>query len=259
MLYKADGVDPRRFVDHYIHYVMLWARYADNNIGGRSLDGATQEIIDRQISYFLEQDLPGLAIPYTQPGSATIPPLKVFITQKKTDFVLWGFRSVITSLHYDDSHASHFGNLAVFTVNQMVTFAQDIRQPFSLRHRMVSSLSNALLVLCSLLVHNIAERNQAHIDAFRDALALLRELSCSQLYAKRVLSDFESLVDVVEEVIDGKAVPGNVAELFPYRSPNPHIRPPPTSGTATGVEGTHSAGNGIRSRPSETGYGVLWL
>jgi hypothetical protein len=259
MLYKTDGVDPRRFTDHYIHYVILWARYADNNIDGRSLDGATQEIIDRQISYFLEQDLLGLVIPYTQPSGATVPPLKIFITQKKIDFVLWGFRSVITSLQYDDSHASHFSNLAVITVNRMAAFAQDVRQPFSLRHRMVSSLSNALLVLCSLLVRNVTERDQSHFEAFRNAVALLRDLAYSQLYAKRVLSDFESLIDIVQEVIDGKAVPGNVAELFPYRSPSPHIRLPPTSGTTTGVEGTHSVGNGNGSRPGETGYGVLWL
>ncbi|KAG9187183.1 hypothetical protein G6011_05054 [Alternaria panax] len=259
MLYKADGVDPRRFIDHYIHYVILWARYADNNIDGRSLDGATQEVIDRQISYFLEQDLLTLAIPYTQSGDATVPPLKVFITQKKTDFVLWGLRSVITSLQYDDSHASHFSNLAVFTVNQMATFAQDIRQPFSLRHRMVSSLSNALLVLCSLLVRNVAERNHSHIEAFRDALSLLRDLAYSQPYAKRVLSDFESLVDVVEEVIDGKAVPGNVADLFPYRSTSPHVRLPPSSGTAIGFEGTHVVGNGNGDGSGETGCGVLWI
>ncbi|RYN32313.1 hypothetical protein AA0115_g3813 [Alternaria tenuissima] len=261
MLYKADEIDPRRFIDHYIHYMILWARYADNNIDGRSLDGATQEVIDRQISYFLEQDLQTLEIPHAQPVGATVPPLKVFITQKKTDFVLWGLRSVITSLQYDDNHASHFSNLAVFTVSRMATFAQDIRQPFSLRHRMVSSLSNALLVLCSLLVRNVAGRNQSHVEAFRDALALLRDLAYSLLYAKRVLSDFESLVDIVEEVVDGKAVPGNVAELFPYRSASPPFRLPHAPGTARGIEGTHAVGNGNGNSngPGENGCGVLWL
>jgi hypothetical protein len=259
MLYKTEGVDPRPFIDHYIHYVILWARYAGNAIDGRSLDGATQDIIDRQISYFLDHDLPELIIPYTGPDAGAAPPLKVFITQKKTDFVLWGLRSVITSLQYDDNHAAHFSHLTVFTVNRMAAFAQDVRQPFSLRHRMVSALSNALLVLCSLLVRNLAGRTQSHIEAFRRTLDMLQDLAYSQPYAKRVLSDFESIVRVVEEAIDGKDAPENVAELFPYRSPSPHIRLPSTPGTSNGVDGMKTGSNGYGSGPGESRCGVLWL
>jgi hypothetical protein len=249
MPYKTEGGDPRPFVNHYIHYLILWARYAGNNIDADSPDDTTPEILDRQISYFLEQDLPELEIPYTSPHNGALPPLKVFITQKKTDFVLWGLRSTITSLQYNDSHAAHFSYLAFFTVNQMATFAQDIRRPFSLRHRMTSSLSNALLVLCSLLLRNVAGRDQAHIDAFRRAMAMLQDLASSQIYAKRVLSDFENIVRVVEEAIDGKVVPDNVAELFPYKSPS--------AGTSTRVERPRTVDNG--NGTGESKCGVLWL
>jgi hypothetical protein len=259
MLYKAGEVDPRPFIDHYIHYVILWARYAGNAVDGRSLDGTTQDIIDRQISYFLDRDLPELGIPYTQPSAATVSPLKIFITQKKTDFVLWGLRSIITSLQYDDNHAAHLSHLTVFTVNRMAAFSQHVRQPFSLRHRMVSSLSNALLVLCSLLLRNIAGRTPPHVEAFHRALDMLHELAHSLVYAKRVLSDFESIVRIVEGVIGGKDAPESVAELFPYRAPSPYIRLSQTPEISTGVERMNPDSNGNSGGPHETGCGVLWL
>lgn len=106
----------------------------------------------------------------------------------------------------------------------MTAFAQDASQSFSLRHRMTSSLSNALLVLCSLLVRNSAGRTQTHIEAFRRAENMLQDLAFSQPYAKRVLSDFESIVRVVEDCLDGKDAPENVAELFPYQSSSADIR-----------------------------------
>ncbi|KAH6865478.1 hypothetical protein BKA58DRAFT_222095 [Alternaria rosae] len=223
-LYQTEGDDPRPFIDHYIHYVILWARYAGNAVDGRSLDSTTQDIIDRQISYFLDHDLPELRIPYAQRDAGTVPPLKVFITQKKTDFVLWGLRSVIISLQYDDNHAAHLSQLAGFSLTRMTAFAQDASHSFSLRHRMTSSLSNALLVLCSLLVRNSAGRTQTHIEAFRRAENMLHDLAFSQPYAKRVLSDFESIVRVVEDCLDGKDAPENVAELFPYQSSSADIR-----------------------------------
>ena len=155
-------------------------------------------------------------------------PLKMFIKQKKTDFVLWGLRSVIISLQYDDNHAEHLSQLACDTLTRMTFWTRQVRQPFSLRHRMASALSNALLVFCSLLVRHYAgsthAHTDAHIEAFHRAKGMLHDLAYSQPYAKRVLSDFEGIVRVVEDCLDGKDAPENVAELFPYQSSSADIR-----------------------------------
>jgi len=165
---------------------------------------------------------------YVQRDEAGDPTLKMFIKQKKRDFVLWGLRSVIISLQYDDNNAEHLRQLAGFSLTHSTFFTREVRQPFSLRHRMITSLSNALLVFCSLLVRNSAGRvhphTEAHIEAFHRAKGMLHDLAYSQPYAKRVLSDFESIVCVVEDCLDGKDAPDNVAELFPYQSSSADIR-----------------------------------
>jgi len=161
---------------------------------------------------------------YAQRDEGGVPLLNMFIKQKKTDFVLWGLRSVIISLQYDDNHAEHLSQLACSTLTGMTFFMREVRQPFSLRHRMTSALSNALLVFCSLLVRNSAGRTHAHIEAFHRAKGMLHDLAFSQPYAKRVLSDFEGIVRVVEDCLDGKDAPENVAELFPYQSSSADIR-----------------------------------
>ncbi|KAI4702666.1 hypothetical protein J4E89_010388 [Alternaria sp. Ai002NY15] len=228
-LYKPDDSDdPRPFIDHYIHYVILWARYSSNAVDGRSLDSTTQDIIDRQISHYLDHDLPVLGMPsYAQRDEEGVP-LTMFIKQKKTDFVLWGLRSVIISLQYDDNHAEHLSQLACDTLTRMTFWTRQVRQPFSLRHRMTSALSNALLVFCSLLVRDSAgsthPHTEAHIEAFHRAKGMLHDLAFSQPYAKRVLFDFENIVRVVEDCLDGKDAPENVAELFPYQSSSADIR-----------------------------------
>jgi hypothetical protein len=231
--------------------MILWARYTGNTVDGNSLDGDIGDAIDTDISNFLDRELPGLRIPYTHPESGSDPPLKVLLVQKKTDFVLWSFRQVITSLQYDDKYAAHFSDLAVSTTDRMAAFAQDARRPFSLRHHMISSLSGSLLVLCSLLVREPTYDRQAEVEAFRNTLAMLKDLAFCQPYAKRVLNDFEAIIRVVEGAIAGKEVPNNVAELMPYKSPSSLIRLPKVNSSAQNTSaGTHA---------SESGYGILWL
>lgn len=253
--------DPRAFINQYLHYMILWARYAGGSMEGRSSDGHAQQVIDAQITQFLEHDLPDLRAPYSQTGSGIEAPLKTFLVQKKTDLVLWGLRPVITSLQYNDSHAAHFSHLASSTINRMAAFAQNARHPFSLRHSMITSLSNALLVLCSLLGRGASQKNQSDVDSFRHVIALLNDLAYSQPYAKRVLADFKAILPVIEGVIDGKDVPADVADLVPYKSSCPRIRLPqvaPSPNPSTSGGKTFTAGNGHAS-PSEAGYGVLWL
>ena len=251
--------DPRTFMNRYLHYVILWARYAGNSLDGRSLDRSSQDAIDAQIAQFLDHDLPELQIPYTQLGSGPEVPLKTSLVQKKTDFVLWGFRPIITSLQYDDSHAAHFSHLAICTVNRMATFSQDVRRPFSLRHNITTSLANALLVLCSLIVRDTAGRNQTHIAAFRTAIAMLNDLAHSQPYAKRVVADFEPIVRVVQATVDGKDVPENVADLFPYQSASPHLRMSQVALPNRSLGSAATSGNGDAGKAGESGCGVLWL
>ncbi|KAF1829155.1 hypothetical protein BDW02DRAFT_574240 [Decorospora gaudefroyi] len=214
--------DPRLYMNQYLQYIILWARYTGNTVDGRSIDNNAQHVIDAQISRFLDHDLPGLRIPYTQPDSRAESPLKILLVQKKTDFVLWGFRSIITSLQYDDNHAAHFSQLAVSTINRMAAFNQDGRR-FSLRHPIISSLCGALLVLCSLLVREPVHNRPVDVEAFQNTVAMLKDLSYSQPYAKRVLGDFLAVIRIVEGAVDGKDMPKDVAELFPYKSPSPLI------------------------------------
>jgi hypothetical protein len=177
--------------------------------------------------------------------------MKVLLVQKKTDFVLWSLRQVITSLQYDEKYAAHFSDLAVSTTDRMAAFAQDTRRPFSLRRHMISSLSGSLLVLCSLLVREPTYDRQAEVEAFRNTLAMLKDLACCQPYAKRVLNDFEAIIRVVEGAIDGKEVPDSVAELMPYKSPSSLIRLSKVNPNAQNM----SPG----TKASESEYGVLWL
>ncbi|KAF1945138.1 hypothetical protein EJ02DRAFT_339304 [Clathrospora elynae] len=253
----AIHLDMRHYASQYLNYMALWARYIDE----RGLDGHTRDAIDSQITHFLEHELPGLRIPYVQLDATSEPPLKAFLIQRKTDFVLWGFRPAITSLKYEGGHAAHFSHLALCTVNRMAALAHDIRRPFSLRGQMVSSLAGALLVLCSLLVRDATTSNQAHVEAFRTSLAMLNDLGYSHLYARRVLSDFQAIVAVVEGLIDDKDVPANAANLFPYKSSSPSLRlanikleSPPMS-----AEGTFPIGDSGSTKPSEFGSDVLWL
>lgn len=254
--------DPRIFFNQYLHYMILWARYAGGSMEGRSSDGHAQQAIDAQITQFLEHDLPELRVPYSQAGSGIDAPIKTFLVQKKADLVLWGFRLVITSLKYNDSHAAHFSHLAATTVNRMAVFAQNARRPFSLRHSMITSLSNALLVLCSLLGRDTPQKNQNDIDSFRHVLALLNDLAYSQPYAKRVLADFDAILPAIEGAIEGKNVPADVADLVPYKSPCPRIRLPqvaPSPNQSVSGGKTFTTGNGHASPASEAGHGVLWL
>ncbi|EUC30313.1 hypothetical protein COCCADRAFT_28788 [Bipolaris zeicola 26-R-13] len=254
--------DPRIFMNQYLHYMILWARYVGCSMEGRSSDGQAQEAIDAQITQFLDHDLPELRVSYMQTGSGVESPIKAFLVQKKTDLVLWGFRPVITSLQYNENHAAHFSHLAGSTVSRMTAFAQDARSPFSLRHSMITSLSNALLVLCSLLGRNGSPRNQTDIDSFRHVVALLNDLAYSQPYAKRVLTDFESILPVIEGVIEGKDVPTNISDLIPYKASCPRIRSSqvaPSFGQSTGSGKNFAAGNGHTSNGSEAGHGILWL
>ena len=251
--------DPRPFMNRYLHYVILWARYAGNSLDGRSLDRSSQDAIDAQIAHFLDHDLPELHIPYTQPVSGSDAPLKTLLIQKKTDFVLWGFRPTITSLQYDDDHATHFSHLAVCTVNRMATYSQDARRPISFRHSITTSLANAVLVLCSLIVRDTTGKNQIHVRAFRIASAMLNDLAYSQPYARRVVTDFKAIFRIVEDMIDGKDIPDNVADLFPYKSASPHIRTPQIALANSSVGSIAVTGNGDTGKPSEPGCGVLWL
>ncbi|KNG50755.1 hypothetical protein TW65_01733 [Stemphylium lycopersici] len=253
--------DPRPFINQYLHYIILWARYAGNNTDGRTSVGHAQEAIDAQITHFLDHDLPDLRIPRTQSAPGNEPPMKTFLVQKKTDLVLWGFRPVIASFQYNDDHAAHFSHLALCTVNRMAAFAQDARRPFSFRHCLITSLSNALLVLCSLLIRDSASKHQAHIESFRHTVAMLKDLGFSQPYANRVLCDFEPILRVVEGVIDGNEVPADVAHLVPYQSPCPQIRLPQLTYTGQSAGGGKSfpAGNGHTVPSNEVRHGVLWL
>jgi hypothetical protein len=245
--------DARPFLNQYLQYIILWARYTGNTVDSHSLDGVTRDAINSEITNFLDHELPGLRVPYTQLEPGSDAPMKVFLVQKKTDFVLWGLRQVITSLQYDDKYAAHFSELAVSTTDRMAALAQNARHPFSLRHHMISSLSGSLLVLCSLLVRELTYDRQAEVEAFRNAITMLKDLAHSQVYAKRVLGDFEAIIQVVEGAIDGKDVPEDVAELFPYKSPSPLIR----LSKVTKDPRTTNAGNGSSSR--ESGCGVQWL
>lgn len=245
--------DPRPFLNQYLQYTILWARYTGNTVDRHNLDGVTREAINSEITNFLEHELPGLRIPYTQSEPGSDAPMKVLLVQKKTDFVLGGLRQVITSLQYDDKYAAHFSDLAVSTTNRMAAFAQNARHPFSLRHHMISSLSGALLVLCSLLVREPTYDQQAEVKAFRNTITMLKDLAYSQAYAKRILGDFEAIIQVVEGVINGRDVPEDVADLFPYKSPSPLVRLP----KVTMDPRTTSAGN--CSSSTESGCGVLWL
>jgi hypothetical protein len=254
--------DPRIFFNQYLHYMILWARYAGCSMEGRGSNGHVQDVIDAQITQFLDHDLPELRVPYTQPGSGVEAPIKTFLVQRKTDLVLWGFRPVITSLQYDESHAAHFSHLAGSTINRIAAFTQDTRRPFSLRHFMVTSLSNALLVLCSLLGRDGSSKNQTDKDSFRHVVALLNDLAYSQPYAKRVLADFEAILPVIEGVIEGKGVPTDISDLIPYKSSSTRIRlsqvTPSLSQPASSGK-TFATGNGHASHGNEPGHGVLWL
>lgn len=250
--------DPRHFFNDYLHYMILWARYVGSSLEGRSSDGHAQAI-DAQITEFVEQALPTLSVPHSQTGSGVEAPIKTFLIQKKTDLVFWGFRSVITSLQYNDTHAAHFSHLAASTINRMTAFAQNARRPFSFRHSMITSLSNALLVLCSLFGRNAAQKNKNDVDCFRRAVALLNDLAYSQPYAKRVLADFEAILPVIEDVIEGKDAPANIADLIPYKSSSLHVQGAPSRNPSTSGARTFTTGNGHASPASEAGHGILWL
>jgi hypothetical protein len=244
--------DPRPYINQYLQYMILWARYVGNTIN-EPVNSAVQEDIDSQITYFLEHELPQLRVPYGSPSTATEPPHKALLEQKKVDFVLWGCRPAITSLQYEDSHAAHFRHLALCTVTRLSAFAQDVRRPCSFRFQMVSSLAGALLVLCSLLVRDPPHNRHDIVEGFQNALAMLKDLAYSQPYAKRVLADLDAIIRVVEDAIAGKDIVEDVATLFPYGA---HVTLNPRTMDAGK---THAEVETDGGKSSQSGCGVLWL
>lgn len=228
-----------------------------------SIDEKRRDGIESQISQFLDNELPGLVIPYSQQPE---PPLQSFMVQKKIDFLLWGFRSEITSLQYDDSKANNFSFLALQTIKKMQSFSQESRQSFSLRHQMVSSLAGALLAICSLVVRealspdpNAQAGSEHHRQGFQATLDLLRGLAEGLPYARRVLQDFDPLLHLINGVIGHSAIiPAHVFSLFPYRTPTiPTQHTPLPQGSS--AAGTFLPEQSDSAHLADVGCAVLWL
>lgn len=259
----SDVSSHRYYVGLYLNYMGLWARFIGNTGLEHSISEDSRDEIESQISRFLDDDLAGMIIPYANQSD---PPLKVFMVQKKIDFLLWGFRPEITSLRYDDSKATNFSYLALQTVENMRKFMQETRRSFSFRHHMVSSLAGALLAFCSLIVreaispgYQAQNGNNYHAEGFQSTLSMLRELADSLPYARRVLLDFDALVEMANGIVcHGVMVPAHIFSLFPYRTPDLLVRPTPDSHVASACH-PPVLDQGCESNLSDIGSAVLWL
>lgn len=136
----------------------------------------------------------------------------------------------MVSLNYSSVDGIVCGDVAVAVVKELQPHAVEARTPSPKRFHMAFSLGGAVLILATLLCRdlsaiNLQDRRPSFIESYQLAMAILRNIACHLIAARRILADLEDIVQVVDLLLDdalvqnldfASVVPPNVESLFPY-------------------------------------------
>jgi hypothetical protein len=214
----------------------------------QGIDSESTAILDAKIKHWTEVYLP--AIPLL-PKDGQTPETRhqkqhTLVYTRMNHLRLLLRRRTMISLRYDGSTGRLCGDLALDNVRLIKSHAADAKGPSSFRYHMTASLGGSILILATLLVRDLSsiglqDQQSAYAEAFRDALALLQDLSIYLQAARRVIDDFRDIVNVVTTILNqqqnpnqsqgygqeglqgggtgnGSLFPANIDDLFPYGS-----------------------------------------
>lgn len=188
-------------------------------------------VLDTRISHWAEHVLP--AIPLLPPrGQPTIRHIRqhILVHTRVAHLRLLLRRRLMVSLTYSAHDGRLCGEIAIDIVRMITQRSSEATEASSFRFHMAVSLSGALLILGTLLCRRLSELGlqdnyTAYAEAFRQGLALLRELGTGLFAARRVLDDLKETISFVTALIDQPAptpqqplmrMPSNTEQLFPY-------------------------------------------
>lgn len=188
-------------------------------------------VLDTRISHWADQILPKIPLlpPSGQPSVRHIRQ-HILVHTRVAHLRLLLRRRLMVSLTYGVQDGRLCGDIAMDIVRMIAQRSGEASEASSFRFHMAVSLSGALLILGTLLCRRLSELGlqdnyTAYAEAFRQGLALLRELGTGLYAARRVLDDLKETITFVEALIDQPAptpqqplmrMPSNMEQLFPY-------------------------------------------
>lgn len=209
----------------------VWDKMFSAGASKTLTDAEQIAVLDSKIRVWCENSLP--ATPLLPPNSQ---PLRrhlrqhILIHTRFSHLRLLLRRRLMVSLSYNSGDGRLCGDLAIDIVRQITQHSDEASQPSSFRFHMAVSLGGALLTLGTLLCRPLAELGlqdfyATYADAFRQSLALLKDLASGLYAARRMLLDLKDIVHVVEAIINQPVaapqqpqmhMPANIDNLFPY-------------------------------------------
>lgn len=200
----------------------------------QGMDGESTAVLDAKIKHWTEVYLPAIPLlPKDQTPEIRHQRQHTLVYTRLNHLRLLLRRRTMISLRYDGSTGRLCGDLALDNVQLIKAHSTDAKCPSSFRFHMTASLGGSILILATLLVRDLAsiglqDQQQAYAESFRDALAILHDLSIYLQAARRVVDDFRDIVNVVTTILNQQQVashgqdgapslfPANIDDLFPY-------------------------------------------
>jgi hypothetical protein len=225
----------------FLNSMACWGRLSADSWDGlfdaavikSGFNSENAHILDAQIQHWTDVILPSISLlPPDQPPEVTQLRQHATVHTRLSLLRLYIFRQFMSSLKYDGERGRICGDLAVDLVQRVREHSVETSPLHSFRFHMVTTLGNALLILSTLCVRDLASIGlqdswKVYAESFVEALETIRNFSQHTNVARRILGDFGDIVPVVLKVLDQQQngqsfpqhlVPMNIRDLFPYSS-----------------------------------------
>lgn len=261
------------YLTYMIRVVDLAAEYFSMTFrvpaDARTSDTATVLLTQR----FAKIEVLDVQFPNFPPQSQSNPIMQSLTELRpKLTMLLLGLRS-ITDLTYNGGTAHYLGGLAadVFDFIRKLMSNPYIMTAPSHWHHLTSAIAATLLVYAVFLLRPQSTSDVSHIqttnhvDAFVECTTNLSQLAQGLPYARRVLADCQSVIDIGMAVAERwrslsaaqrsnngwssvmEMIPADVTNVFPYQESSPSL---------LAFRGT---GDDMLAGAARSGSGVLWL
>lgn len=186
-------------------------------------------VLDAKIKHWSENVLPAVPLmPTNKPPTLRNRRQRTLVYTRVNHLRLLLRRQMMVSMTGAPHDCRICGDLAVDVVRQILDHSDEANEPSSFRFHMAVSLGGALLILSTLLCRPLGDLGlqeffTTYLQAFRQALALMRQLGRGLHASRRMLADLKDIIDVVERVVDQPVpqqppmqLPVNLDNLIPY-------------------------------------------